>query len=122
MGLIAAILAACSGSSGVVKDVDAAINQVPGVVATTTTYKNTAGMTTTMGVRVTADSGADLKTILDGALRAFAKSSASVDGSVSVAFYVFPSGAENDGIGPEVYGMSVSPSVDQIRQYAGSNN
>lgn len=120
MGLLASILAACSSGSGVVKDVDSAMRQVPGVVTTATTYKNSAGMSTSMGVRVTAAPDADLKTVLDGTLRAFAKSSGSAKGTISVAFYVFTDGAEKNGIGPEAYGMSVSPSVDEIREFASS--
>lgn len=117
----AALLVGCSSGSTLVKNVDSALSAVPGVVAAETRYLNTPGMSTSVSVRITAAEDANLETVLDGSLRAFAKASGSTRGTISVAYYVFPEGDEENGIGPEVFGLVVSPTVEEIRDDASSN-
>lgn len=117
----AALLVGCSSGSTLVKNVDSALSAVPGVVTAETRYLNTPGMSTSVSVRVTTDVDANPETVLDDSLRAFAKASGSTRGTISVAFYVFPESDEENGISPEVFGLVVSPTVEEIRDYASSN-
>ena len=117
---MATFLGGRGSGDGFVRDVDSALRQVPGVVSTTTTYNENAGKSTRINVRIAAAAGADLQSVLDGTLRAFAKAAGSTRGTVSVAYYVFAEGAEKDGIRPAALGLGITPTVDEIRKYAGS--
>ncbi len=121
MGLIAALLASCSTGASFVKDMDASLSQVGDVVSAQTQYNNSAGMSTRINVRITASTRADLNTVLEDSLRAFAKASGKTKGTISVAYYVFPEGAEEEGIRPDKVGLAITPTVDEIREYARSS-
>ncbi|MGA7203509.1 MAG: hypothetical protein WBX27_02640 [Specibacter sp.] len=103
------------------KDINTALLQVPGVTTANTRFLNTPGMSSSFSVRITAAPDASLKTVLGDSLRAFADSSGSTKGTISVAFYVFVDGAEDDGVGPDALGLPVTPNVDDIRQYTDSH-
>lgn len=122
MGIFAMLLASCGGGASFAKDMDAALGKVPGVVATETQYNNSAGMSTRINVRITASTDADLQTVLDDSLRTFAATSGDTKGSISVAYYVFAEGAEEEGLRPDAVGLAITPSVDEIRQYAESGD
>ncbi|MHA7305278.1 hypothetical protein ACX80E_08535 [Arthrobacter sp. TMN-49] len=121
MGLISAFLSGCGGGASLVKDMDASLAQVPGVVSVKTEYNNNAGMSKRINVRLTVSPDAALKTVLDDSLHAFAGASGSTKGTVSVAYYVFTEGVEENGIRPDSLGLSTTPTVDEIRQYANSH-
>ena len=116
-----ALVASCSSGSTTVKNVDSALSQVPGVVSVKTGYNTNAGMSTRITVRVTASPDSVLETVLDDSLHAFAGASDSVRGTISVAYYVFAEGDEENGIRPDAFGLGVTPTVQEIRDYAGSN-
>ena len=120
LGVVASLLVACSGEPRVAANVEAALGAVPGVVSASTEFRNSAGVSSRFSVRITASPDADLYTVLDDSLRAFADASGDSKGSTSVAFYVFPEGAEEEGLRPDEVGLGVTPSVDEIRQYAAS--
>lgn len=122
MGLLASLLAACSGGASFAKDMDGALGSVPGVVSAHTEYNNSAGMSTRINVRITASPDAGLETVLDDSLRAFADASGNTKGTISVAYYVFAEGAEEEGIRPDTVGLNTTPTVDEIRQYANSGD
>ncbi len=119
MGLFAALLAACSnGGASFVKDMDAALADVPGVVHVSTTYNTNNGMSTRITVRITASANASLETVLSDSLHTFADTSGSTRGTISVSYYVFTEGDEENGIRPSALGLPVTPTVDQIREFA----
>lgn len=121
MGLFASLLGGCGSSFNsekFLKGVDAALGNVPGVVSTSNNYYNTAGMSTSISIRITAATGADLEKVMAESLHAFAGASADADATTSVAYYVFNEGAEKTGIRPTAVGLAVTPTVGQIRQYA----
>ncbi|WP_146070264.1 hypothetical protein [Arthrobacter sp. GMC3] len=122
VAVAAALLVSCSSGSTLVKNVDSALNQIPGVINTETKYLNTPGMSSSFRVRITAATDVDLETVLDESLHAFAKASGSTTGTISVAYYVFSEGDEENGIGPDDFGLSVTPTVQEIRDYASSNS
>lgn len=122
MGIFAMLLASCGGGASFAKDMDAALGKVPGVLSTATEYNNSAGMSTRVNVRITASPDADLPTVLDDSLRTFAATSGDTKGSISVAYYVFAEGAEEEGLRPDAVGLTITPSVDEIRQYANSGD
>lgn len=51
-----------------------------------------------------------------------ADASGSLKGVSKVEFYVFPEGAQESGIRPDVRGLPQSPTVQEIRDYASSNS
>ncbi len=122
MGLFAMLLASCGGGASFAKDMDEALGKVPGVVSTATEYNNSAGVSTRINVRITASTDADLQTVLDDSLRTFAAASGDTRGSISVAYYVFAEGAEEEGLRPDAVGLTITPSVGEIRQYAESGD
>lgn len=119
--MAAALSVGCSSSSTDVKNVDSALRQVPGVVSVKTEYKNNAGVSKRIIVRITASPDSVLETVLDESLHAFARAADSTRGTVSVAYYVFPEGDEENGIRPDAFGLGVTPTVQEIRDYANSN-
>ncbi|POH60226.1 hypothetical protein [Arthrobacter glacialis] len=119
--MAAALLVSCSSGSTVVKNVDSALSQVPGVVSVKTEYKNNAGVSKRITVRITASPDSVLETVLDDSLLAFAGASDSTRGTISVSYYVFPEGDEENGIRPDAFGLGVTPTVQEIRDYASSN-
>ncbi len=119
MGLFAALLAACSnGGASFVKDMDAALADVPGVVHVSTNYNTNNGMSTRITVRITASANASLESVLSDSLHTFADTSGSTRGTISVSYYVFTEGDEENGIRPSALGLPVTPTVDQIREFA----
>ena len=122
MAIVAALVAGCSSGASLVADMDAALSQVPGVVSSHTEFNNNAGMSKRISVRITASPDADLHTVLEDSLHAFADASGSTRGSTSVTYYVFTEGAEEEGIRPDSLGLKNTPSVDQIRQFAASGS
>lgn len=114
-------LTGCAGTgAGPVRDIDAALTSVPGVESAHTQHHNRAGMSTRINVRITSSPGAELETVLDESLQAFAGASGSTRGSISVAYYVFTDGDEENGIRPDALGLKITPTVDEIRHYAAS--
>ena len=120
LGVVASLLVACSGEPRVAANAEAALNAVPGVVSASTEFRNSAGVSSRFTVRITASPDADLNTVLDDSLRAFAEAAGNTKGSTSVAYYVFLEGAEEEGLHPDAVGLGVTPSVDAIREYAAS--
>lgn len=119
MGLFAAILSACSNSgASFVKDMDAALAQVPGVTNANTDYNTNNGMSTRITVRITASPEASLETVLSESLHSFADASGSTKGVISVSYYVFTQGDEENGIHPDALGLKITPTVDEIRKFA----
>jgi hypothetical protein len=119
MGFFATLLAGCGGGASFAKDMTAGLDRVPGVVSAQTEFNNSAGMSSRINVRLEAASDADLHSVLEDSLRAFADASGSTKGTISVAYYVFAAGAPEDGIRPDAVGLNTTPSVEEIRQYAG---
>ncbi|GGE99627.1 hypothetical protein GCM10011313_23170 [Mycetocola zhadangensis] len=118
-GLVATVLVACGGGSAVASKTESSLNEVPGVVSAKTEFRNSAGMSSRINVRIIASPDADLYTVLDDSLRAFADASGDTKGSISVSYYVHTEGAEETGIRPDAAGLKTTPSVDDIRNYAG---
>lgn len=123
MGLLATFLGACGAGTNdsFAKNADAAMNSVSGVVRAKTEYTNNPGMGSTVSVRIETQATADLPTVLAATLKAFAGASTSVKGATSVAYYVYAQGAEDGGIRPTAVGLKVTPTVEQIQDYAKNN-
>lgn len=125
--LLVVSLAACSFGSPqkagdtFVADASAAIDAVPNVVSNKTRYIDPGGMGAVISVRITAAEGTDLEAVLGDSLNAFADASGSLKGVSKVEFYVFPEGAQESGMRPDVLGLPQSPTVQEIRDYAISN-
>lgn len=119
-GAVATMHASCGGpGSGFAQSMDAALVQVPGVVTSSTEYNTSSGMSTRINVRIMADGGAGLETVLTDSLQAFADASGDAKGTISVSYYVYAEGAEDGGIRPNAVGLKTTPTVEQIRDFAG---
>ncbi|PYI39337.1 hypothetical protein CVS30_05070 [Arthrobacter psychrolactophilus] len=117
--LVVMFLAGCTSTEArLVKDMDAALADVPGVVHASTTYNTNNGMSTRITVRLTASADASLETVLSDSLHTFANTSGSTRGTISVAYYVFSEGDVDNGIRPTELGLPVTPTVDEIRAFA----
>ncbi|POH60227.1 hypothetical protein [Arthrobacter glacialis] len=120
-------LAACSlgnpqkAGDTFVADASAAIDAVPNVVSNKTRFTDPGGMGAVINVRITAVEHTDLDAVLRDSLHAFADASGSLKGVSRVEFYVFPEGEADNGIRPDVLGLSQSPTVQEIRDYTSSN-
>ncbi len=124
VGLLTWLLGACSGDPQkagdlFVAEATAALEAVPDVVTSNVVYTDPGGMGATVTVRVTASPTADLLTVLDNSLKAFSAASSTLKPLSPVYFYVFPDGSVENGIRPDVLGLRQSPTVEEIRKYAG---
>ncbi|MET4004711.1 hypothetical protein ABIB48_003455 [Arthrobacter sp. UYCu511] len=95
----------------------AALDAVSGVEKNSIRYTDPGGLGATVTARVTASPSADLETVMGDSLRAFAESAGSIKPLVPVYFYVFPKGAEENGIRPDALGLAQSPTMDEIREF-----
>lgn len=124
VGLLTWILSSCGAGNPqkagdpFVQEATAALDAVSEVATSSVRYTDPGGMGATVTVRVTASPSAELETVLRDSLRAFAQSADSLKPLIPVYFYVFPEGAEENGIRPDALGLAQSPTVDEIREFA----
>ena len=124
VGLLSGILSACgfgnpqNAGDTFVADATAALDATPGVVTSRVRYTDPGGMGAVINVRVTADPATELETVLADSLRAVSASAGSLKPVSKVDFYVFPDGDEENGIRPDTLGLTQSPTVEEVRNYA----
>lgn len=130
VGLLAWTLASCgsgkTGDSGsVAESIKDAISSVPGVAEVEVRYNVNAGMGTTLSVRIQAETGtAILEPVLTESLKSFAGATSEIkelNPRMGISFQVTELGQDST-INPTAVGLPQRPTVQEIRDYASSND
>ncbi|GGE90818.1 hypothetical protein [Mycetocola zhadangensis] len=122
VGLLACSLTACGtaraeSTEDVAGNLESAISAVEGVSSVNARHKASIGMGSTVSVRVTAEPGAVLDSVLNDSLMAFAGASDGISSTAAVSFQVTEDGQQNT-IAPDAIGLQKSPTVREVRDFA----